>query len=259
MKLYDFEAGYIDTFLDQLIGGSDRAKKEQFIRRDVIIVEGKALSQHSLIPGRTENDFFLLENQIQYRAYLYLQYYEVEKNGLPKRHYFQCETVKKFSGFVAANSDQVTVLCKETKKVYRNSELPVCKNCRAIFREKTSMELRGKSFHEFILDLEEQAGTKVSQVGKNGYTLNWQDISTAFRKRQHYTCEKCGVHITNRQDYQYMHVHHINRDKLDNRRANLQCLCIDCHANVDALHQRNFSAPEHQRAIRKFRVKYKNS
>ena len=42
-------------------------------------------------------------------------------------------------------------------------------------------------------------------------------------------------------DKQYMHVHHINGDKLNNDESNLRCLCVYCHAHVDDHHFRRLT------------------
>lgn len=70
-----------------------------------------------------------------------------------------------------------------------------------------------------------------------------------------YTCDICGVQV-NQLESEFMHVHHINGNKVDNRQSNLQCLCIKCHSEVNAMHVRNFSTKSTQYLIRLFSEKY---
>ena len=89
----------------------------------------------------------------------------------------------------------------------------------------------------------------------NGYTKNWPEISTAYRVKHNYTCEKCGIQVSPLET-EFMQVHHINKNKIDNRESNLQCLCIKCHSEVDQTHIHNFSKPNQRLLIKLFLEKY---
>ena len=90
-----------------------------------------------------------------------------------------------------------------------------------------------------------------------GYTKNWETISRAYRIKHNYTCEKCGLHIDNELDRMYLHTHHINGNKTDNREKNLRCLCIRCHANVDDNHYKRLTTGANRIIFEDFCKKYR--
>ena len=89
-----------------------------------------------------------------------------------------------------------------------------------------------------------------------GYTKNWEMISKAYRELHNYTCERCGLHIENSFDQQYIHVHHRNGNKADNQRENLECLCLRCHASVDKNHQARLTTGANKILYEEFCKKY---
>ena len=89
-----------------------------------------------------------------------------------------------------------------------------------------------------------------------GYTRNWERLSRAIREKHDWTCERCGVKIENPWDRWFMHVHHKNGIKTDNREENLECLCVRCHANVDGVHRKNFSEGDRKIQLDDFNQKY---
>ena len=93
------------------------------------------------------------------------------------------------------------------------------------------------------------------EVDVNGYTKDWQMISSSFREKHSYTCDKCGIQVSPL-DSAFMNVHHKNGDKTDNRPNNLQCLCIKCHSEVDTTHIHNFSTQSKRLLIKLFLEKY---
>lgn len=91
-----------------------------------------------------------------------------------------------------------------------------------------------------------------------GYTKDWQQISTNYKEKHNYTCEKCGLSITNPFDKRFIHVHHINGIKTDNNESNLKCLCIECHSKIDNLHQENYKYGAKRIDLQEFINKYRN-
>jgi hypothetical protein len=62
------------------------------------------------------------------------------------------------------------------------------------------------------------------------YTLDWDDVKCEQRKVKNWTCEICRDKLSDRLLHRFLHVHHIDRTKQNNRPENLQLLCILCHA-----------------------------
>lgn len=255
MELYNFSKGPLDQYLDDLIGNTREAIQEKAIRDHVPIIKG--VSSISQAFKKTGRGFFYIKDGQSFRSFLYLKNSRVESFGLPKRHYFDCEKVNEGYPYVLSNRNEVTITCSETQKRHENVVLGLCEYCAAIFRELTTQALLNTSFEEFILAMEESDKTQTTETGVDGYVINWTEISTAYRKTKDFTCEKCGIRIDNPDHYHLMQVHHKDHNKRNNSRSNLQCLCIECHSQVDDLHKRNFSEPYQQREIDKFKVIYR--
>ena len=89
-----------------------------------------------------------------------------------------------------------------------------------------------------------------------GYTRDWDDVSRQYREKHDYTCEHCGLRLDDVYDRQYMHVHHINGDKLNNKESNLKCLCLYCHAHIDSHHYKRLTTGANKFAYYPFVDKY---
>ena len=77
-----------------------------------------------------------------------------------------------------------------------------------------------------------------------------------YKESKDYTCEKCGLKVSNRFDRMYIHCHHKDGDKLNNDFSNLQCLCIKCHSQVNERHKENFSKGTNKLELEEFEKKY---
>lgn len=65
---------------------------------------------------------------------------------------------------------------------------------------------------------------------KSRYTSDWSSVSTAYKESQDWTCGDCGVVLCRQENRHLLHVHHRNRNSLDNSRRNLVALCVQCHS-----------------------------
>lgn len=88
---------------------------------------------------------------------------------------------------------------------------------------------------------------------KTTYPDNWHSISQDYRRKMHYTCERCGITLSAGVVSYYLDVHHLDGNKQNNDPSNLQCLCVDCHSQVNEAHQRVFSRGDEAQRLREFR------
>ena len=188
------------------------------------------------------------------QIFLYKRNYKLNTYGKPRFHIRECETIQSFiaSGtfhaeYRRANTKEVLVCDIDdgfTDKII--GDLPLCSHCARL----ASLNRINTSDFVEILKQSDEASEKDTidnlEIDIFGYTKNWEQISQAYRELKEYTCERCGIKIENPLHRHFMHVHHRNGDKTNNRTSNLECLCIRCHSIVDNIHKENFSTKANQ-------------
>lgn len=208
-----------------------------------------------------DDGIYLERDGIEYRGYMFIKEPYIERyNKYPKFHLTRCKTIDEFikNGkfkirYEWSNSNVNDLIDKTTRKVYKDVVLQYCWNCKKeIFDDIEDT----KDFFS-TLNSDEQKKT-ITEVDIFGYVKDWQRISKAYRKKVNYTCESCGMKITNRSDYRFLHVHHINGKKDINTESNLKCLCLLCHSQVDKVHKDNFSKNRMKKDVKAFVTKYRN-
>lgn len=217
----------------------------------------------------TNDGIFLIdeEDRRERQIFLYKRNYHLEKYGKPRFHIRECRKIQEFirsgafkSEYRRANSEPVTV--KDMDNGLREVEirdLPLCKYCLNLALGEFSARTTSADFVEILKRADESFESNRSrevEVDILGYTKDWLQISLAYRESHEYTCEKCGLHISNPFDHAFMQTHHRNGIKTDNRPSNLQCLCIRCHANTDERHRKNFAKGSNRILTEEFESKY---
>ena len=203
----------------------------------------------------TNDGIFVNSDGVRRQVFMYKRDYHLELYGTPRAHIRKCEVIDRFSNgnsvplYRRANTDVVQVL--DMDNGYKNttvSNLRICSKCVAIAQEAFP-GMTAADFIELLKNQEDYPAETDVEVDIFGYTKDWEIISRGIRETHNFTCENCGLHITDPYDQHFIHVHHKNGRKVDNRESNLQCLCLRCHANIDDHHNFNLTRSAANRII----------
>lgn len=201
---------------------------------------------------------YLIRDGVEYRGYMHLNRYWIEKyHDYPKFHITKCTTVyeiEKRKDFVWHNSSETEVQDRSSKKMYKR-KLDLCWNC----IKETYTNIRNTQ--DFFDSLGFQTETKKAEVkvDLNNYQITWSKMSDQYKRSKNYTCENCGIVISDRFDQRHIHTDHIDGNKLNNQAdmSNFMCLCALCHAYKDANHKKNFSQRRNKRELDTFVSKFR--
>ena len=178
-----------------------------------------------------------------------------KRDNLPKFHVSNCRTLQemrmknRFGRYVVATRDDGKFLIN-LQNAYRSwdeklIELDVCKYCLAHlafdgYSLKLSKHNRLRIFNAFTLKeffsrypkspIKNRPAHSDRSAPLDEYPENWSELSKKYRESVGWKCEECGIDLSIRAYRKYLHVHHINSQRNDNRNSNLRAICIRDHA-----------------------------
>lgn len=206
--------------------------------------------------------FYIDDEGVKRRGFMYKVRFYFEWQGCiqhPKFHVCKCKAIKDFGrgAYRFANAEPIKIYSRNAHREVNVEGMELCGFCLDELTKEDAKRVKDST--DFVKLLKESGEVKEPaeyDVDIFGYVKNWEEISLAYRTKMEFTCERCGTRINDGFDHFYMQTHHKNGIKTDNREANLECLCIKCHSEVDDVHRRNFSTAASKVMIDEYIHKY---
>ena len=92
----------------------------------------------------------------------------------------------------------------------------------------------------------------------NDYTKDWGKISNRIKERAGWICRRCRRCFKKENCRRFLHAHHIDGNKRNNRPGNLKPLCIQCHSEEPG-HAHIKKTPEYKEFLKKCGGKFKKN
>lgn len=210
-----------------------------------------------------DGGIFYIDNKgVKRRGFMYKAQFYFEWEGhvsQPKFHVCNCAAIKSFGrdAYRFANAEPIKIYSRNEHKEVEVEGLKLCSYCKRMLIPEEAIRVNNSTDFVGILKGAGYAEEPTEyDVDIFGYVKNWEEISLSYRKNKKFTCERCGTRVEDGLDRFYMHTHHKNGIKTDNRKGNLECLCIKCHSEVDEAHRNNFSSAASKVTIEEYMRKY---
>jgi len=199
------------------------------------------------------NYYYSEDGEDHYFVFAFLGSYFTKKyNSLPKFHIYTCESREKYQGYTFANRMPVDIYSRDEHKTIEQVNLSLCKDCRKEINHSLWGMFSNLDWYDVVLKKANEATFTIKDTKKDGYIKLWKQISEAYREKKHFICEECSVNLEN--DKFFLEVHHIDKNRLNNKEDNLKSLCVLCHSKK---HPNNYNKGTNLFKINEFRKKYK--
>jgi hypothetical protein len=193
---------------------------------------------------------------------------------LPKFHIANCKTLREmrehgqFEKYVISRRTdgkfKMNFIYEFGKTDSAIHGLRVCRNCLIRLSYKRYRQMDNKTreeIYENFLVNEYFAAYPNNQITTlplhaddtaplNDYNGGFRETSTRYRAEHGWACEneECRVDLSNPSHHKYLHTHHVNAQKHDDRMGNHKALCIRCHAE-EPMHAHLKNSPDYKEFI----------
>lgn len=197
-----------------------------------------------------------------------------EQQSLPKFHLGFCSTLetmtnaKRFGRYVVYNGEDTNFTVNYIGPPTRTAieKLNVCKNCLSLLRwkdyssrasSKTKSEIvstfdLAEFFEKYPKDLMSIIPRhSVDTAPLNDYTDDWGLVSEKIKQKRGYKCESCGLDLNGPGYKHFLHAHHKDGEKSNNKPNNIELLCLGCHAE-EPMHSHMKSTQQYKLFSEKF-------
>jgi hypothetical protein len=181
-----------------------------------------------------------------------------DEYSMPKFHLAMCDTLltMKEEGryekrYVVANREDGLFRIQKVSGTRilssADEKLDICQNCLhglhyKNFNRTKSYKDKAHAIQSFSIALffEEYGRSPVWKLPDydeihaptNIYSVDFFKIAKAIKETRGYRCEECKRDLSMLGDRRFLHAHHKNADKSDNRQSNILLLCPHCHAKA---------------------------
>jgi hypothetical protein len=227
--IYDYTKGKSAIYFSTLLKVDyDFDFNEYFLNQEELEFDNIGFYQKSAKNGFMRLGIFLPE------------YNEVKFGKNPVLHIYNCDTTDDISRRMKVTTTSQNTFFSRDRNKNIKANLEICKKCTRNLRKKFDLRLGLNTFSNFVLALEETDKRQLI-TNSDGYIINWKQVSYCYRDTKNFICEKCGYKAKEINEQKFLHTHHIDGIKTNNKRNNLQCLCVKCHSEVDEFHRAKFS------------------